>query len=356
MDRMLSYIFGKLNRRQLEEIGTLKSPTKPLYIAKQNVENLSQQKEELEVLLPAKFEIEEDIKEKQKEVVSEEETLKILQELEKMHSESKLEEEKINMNIKAREELEKNKENIEKELEGIKSVIGKPKKSNFLYIIPITISIIAMVLFVMEKPEIGAIGAILGAIFLLVIILKNRKANNEYKTAKEEEIRAKQDVQNRLNLVENEINVKNKQIQEAKGLQEYKQKMQEEAINSKYPNAKKITLDNFDSRSNILEEQNYINELKLSISQKELSKKQITERLENLVEIEEKLKINEENLKELIENDKVINIAKEALANAYNEMKESITPKFTENLSNLVNRITEGKYKTVKVNEENIKE
>ena len=91
----------------------------------------------------------------------------------------------------------------------------------------------------------------------------------------------------------------------------------------------------------------------MSIDQKELTKKQITESLETLVEIEEKLKINEENLKELIENDEIINIAKEALVIAYNEMKESITPKFTENLSNSISTITSGKYKKVKVNEEN---
>lgn len=34
-------------------------------------------------------------------------------------------------------------------------------------------------------------------------------------------------------------------------------------------------------------------------------------------------------------------------------MRESITPKFTENLSNSIKSITSGKYKTVKVNEEN---
>ncbi|MCI8620771.1 MAG: hypothetical protein HFJ50_02935 [Clostridia bacterium] len=350
---LIKKYFGKLNKKQLEEIGTLKSPTKPLYIIKQNVENLRRQKEELEMILPTKFEIDEEIKQKQKEIASEEETLKILQELERVNIEVKLEEEKINMNIKAKEELQKTKEEIKKELDEIKSDDKKPKKLSFLYIIPVAISIITIILFIMENLALGMIGAVLTVIIFFFIIFKNIKEINQYKNVKDEEIRAKKEVQNKLDLIENEINAKNKQIEETKELQEYKQKMKKDAIISKYPKANKFKFENFDSRSNILEEQNYINELKLSIAQKELTKKQITESLETLVEIEEKLKINEENLKELIENDEIINIAKEALVIAYNEMKESITPKFTENLSNSISTITSGKYKKVKVNEEN---
>ena len=129
--------------------------------------------------------------------------------------------------------------------------------------------------------------------------------------------------------------------------------MQKERIKAKYPSADKHIFESFENNSNILEEQNYINDLKFSISKKEYKRVQIIEELEKVVEIEEKLAVYNDVLQELIEYDETIEIAKEALNRAYLEMKETITPEFTENLSKSIYKITSGKYKKVKVNEEN---
>ena len=58
-------IVKNLNKRQVEEVGTLKSPTKPLYITTQNIEMLKIKKTGLEELVPKKYEVEEEIKIKQ---------------------------------------------------------------------------------------------------------------------------------------------------------------------------------------------------------------------------------------------------------------------------------------------------
>ena len=47
-----------------------------------------------------------------------------------------------------------------------------------------------------------------------------------------------------------------------------------------------------------------------------------------------------------------MNLAKEVLNEAYEKMKNSVTPKFTENLSKNISKITNGKYSKVKFNEE----
>ena len=117
--------------------------------------------------------------------------------------------------------------------------------------------------------------------------------------------------------------------------------------------AKHILSEEDENDIDIIEEQNYINRLKLDIAQKEIARKQVAEKLERLVDIEERLSENEEILNELNEKNDSINIAKEALEEAYIIMKESITPRFTANLSNSIKTITSGKYRTVKVNEEN---
>ena len=70
---------------------------------------------------------------------------------------------------------------------------------------------------------------------------------------------------------------------------------------------------------------------------------------ENLtVVLEEKFQrcIQERNELQSLGNS--INIAKEAIEKAYNRMKSEITPKFTQNLSLIVEKISKGKYKNVK--------
>ena len=48
-----------------------------------------------------------------------------------------------------------------------------------------------------------------------------------------------------------------------------------------------------------------------------------------------------------------MNLAKGILNKAYEEMKNTVTPKFTENLSTNISKITDGKYKHVNVYDEN---
>lgn len=159
----------------------------------------------------------------------------------------------------------------------------------------------------------------------------------------------KKEIENKIELISNEINLKERAIKETKDALELNLKIKKEELKLKYLGASKIEIED---NVNIQEEQKYINNLKLTLSQKELEIKQILQKLEDLVEIEENLNLNKENYEELIEYNKVIEIAKEALDAAYLKMRESITPEFTNNLSNLVNSITDGRYKKVKVNEE----
>ena len=55
----------------------------------------------------------------------------------------------------------------------------------------------------------------------------------------------------------------------------------------------------------------------------------------------------DEKIQELHSLENSINIAKESLEEAYDEIKNNITPKFTNNLSLLIEKISNGKYKKV---------
>ena len=317
------------------------------------MEKLNEQKKELERLVPEKFAVEREIEKIQREVSEEEECLKLLQELDIIDSIIKLEKEKINIHIKSKEELEKKRLELVAEADEIMEVQQKPKVLGLFYLFPILLSGASMISFILNQPLLGSISVISVLISIIMIILKKAKLNKEYTQELEEIRKIKQDIENRKTLVENEIKAKDKLIQETQNLIIEKEKKQRESILSKYSNVEKITVENFHNKLDIFEQQKYINNLKLIITQKEYTKNQIAEKLENLVEIEEELKANEEILQELIKYDEAINLAKEALEEAHIQMKESITPKFTKNLSNLIESITARRYKKVKVSEDN---
>ena len=60
----------------------------------------------------------------------------------------------------------------------------------------------------------------------------------------------------------------------------------------------------------------------------------------------------EEDKKDLIKRNEEINLTKEFLNKAYIEMKNNITPKFTENMSNNIAKISNNKYTKVGINDE----
>lgn len=57
-----------------------------------------------------------------------------------------------------------------------------------------------------------------------------------------------------------------------------------------------------------------------------------------MVVLEEKREADKEKLAELREKESIINIAIENLMDAYEEMKTTITPKFTKNLSESIQK------------------
>ena len=155
--------------------------------------------------------------------------------------------------------------------------------------------------------------------------------------------------------MENEICEKEKIILEKKDKAEIKRKIYCEELKNRFSNVNNIEvlLKEDIKAENIIDEQNYLNELKLKITQIEIQKNEINKKIENVTRIEEELENKEEELKELLEYKGAIELAIESLEKANNKMQENITPKFTENLSNAIKKISNGKYKTVKVNEEN---
>ena len=347
-------IMTKLNKKQTDEIGTEKSPTKPLYQTKQKIETLNISKKELENILPMQYELDNKKEKLEKEIKMGEKELELLQNLGQIQAERKIEEEKININIKSKEEIENKRKEEEKNLDSVKPEKISKKNLKTLYIIPLLLTIIAIILFLINQKIISYIGGIIDVISIIVIFLINSNENKKYRKIKEEEKRERNNIQNKIEVLENEIKEKEKIINEKQNELNIKTNLEKEQIKNKFQDIQNI--ENYFTKEinseNILNEQKYINDLKLELTRLEMQRKDIIEKLENKTQIEEKLENAEEMLEELVNYNDSINIAKEALEKAYLKMKENITPRFSSNLSKAIQNISSGKYKTVKVNEE----
>ncbi len=96
-----------------------------------------------------------------------------------------------------------------------------------------------------------------------------------------------------------------------------------------------------------------INDLKLKSRVLETEKANLDEKLEILARIEENLEGQKCLKEELLSLEVSYNIAKQALSQAYEEIKHNLSPKFEQKLCEITAELTNGRYKKVMVNDEN---
>ena len=98
--------------------------------------------------------------------------------------------------------------------------------------------------------------------------------------------------------------------------------------------------------------QNEINNKKLQLHSLELDRKNIEPKLDNLANIEEELVNNNQKMSTLQKINLSFELAKNVLEKSYEEMRNNVTPRFTQELSKNISEITNGKYSNINLNEE----
>lgn len=369
----------KLNKKQIEEIGTLRTTGRPMNIIKEEQFNLQDEIGELEEYKEERYSIEENKNNLENKIQENEKKLEILKQIKKIYTDKKIEEQKLELNqnlVKSYEEKIENikaqKEGIETKYKEITNIINEKKekelteKEKNLKIkkiatsIILILSIIVGIIFI-KNILISAISFTIGVISIVVLIenLKN-KDNEPKKEESEQQIKIKE----RLQVAKNEIEKMQAQLEMLNKSKEEKKseiEKQEQEINftiekelSKIKEAYKlenIELDNNTSYE-IESLQEEINKNKLQLHSLELDKNNIMPKLEKLASMEEQLQELNEKEVTLNKQNEAIELAKKVLEIAYTKMKENVTPKFTENLSKNIEKISNGKYKKVKINDE----
>ena len=423
----------KINKIQIEEIGTERSQGRPINIIKQSKEKIENEKKELINLKNKQYEIEEIKNKLEKEIIEDENKLNLIKEINSLKEKEKLENEKINLNKKIifeneeeikklklekneieqknkNEEVNFNENNLLKEkkekLNNINNNIYKIEKNKkiqkILLIIFILLFITIATINVMftKNQYVSEISITAIPIAFMIYFITNFVNNNNLKlqkikkqevinllnTQKSEELEKEE---NKLYKINAEIEILEKNISNQKlNIQKIIEKnnfefnLEKEKIKNNYleklnyeKNNKLINNEiNLEENNNLINEkikleinnyldnenlnneinllENKLNKNKLEIHSLQLDKNNLIPKLEKLSSLEEELEELNEREENLIKDNYAIELLKEVLEKSYNKMKDSVTPKFTNNLSKNIEKISNGKYKNVRVNDE----
>ncbi len=363
----------KINKRQVEEIGTLRSQGRPINIIKQEQFKLQDEIGELEEYKEKQYEIEEIKQQLEEKIKQDEEKLKLVKELKTIEETEKMEKQKIalnenilNENNEKIEKLKLNRKQLENEINKIKVPNRENKKTNKSQnIIYIAIMIITVILAIILKNNTIALIAmitifIIGALVLIISnIINIKKIAKQNKNIEKQISKAnneKQEIQINIDKINTQIDllIKNSDEQ-AKAIENAEDVLKKQIENerNKIKNTYKLEEINVNNISFELENiQNSINKNKLEIHSLEIDKTSILPKLEKLAQMEEELQELNEKEQNLLKLNSSIELAKQILEIAYTKMKENVTPKFTKNLSKNIEEISDGKYKNVRINDE----
>ena len=352
---------NKLNKKQLNEIGTSRSNDRPINKIEKELNELKIKKNNLNNIITNKENFEIENNKIKTEINNSGNKIEIIKNIKEIIEKNKIEKEKINLISENILNYEKEIDNLKNEKEKIsKKTIKETNNKNNKLIIEIISLILSIIIFisgfVFKNNIIKIITLIPTVVFIatLCINIKNKKEikriKENNKTIKKEEI----NIKNKIEIIEK--NIKDEKLK--KELLENKIKniinIEKEKIKNKYNSEKYIEelfLNN--NIENIYEKEiKILNENKLQLHKLEIEKNNMEEKLNNLILIDEKINYLDEQYNELMQKNESMEYAKNILEKAYIEMKQNITPKFIKNLSEIIKEISDNKYEEIKFNNE----
>ena len=378
----------RINRRQLDEVGTERSREKPINVVSRKINELENEQTELEKYGDIKYEIEDKKNDLKSVIIDLENENNFLKEINLVDEKEKIEQEKIKIqeNIKNENEekinllnnkineIKNNNKNIldENNYNNKNKIIKineeKNKSTKKIILLSIIILIINILQFILIKNKlINCIFLLTVPMLLIFYIYSKNKLNKKIKEQEkiekdnqeiEEKINSEiNNINQEINLLKNTNKTTDEKIINLKNNFNLKINLEKEKIKNKYLNKiEKNKINNLINLKNINYEinnlQNKINNKKIELHQLELDQKNIEPKLDNLSKIQEELVNNKDKMLTLQNLNMSFELAKQVLEKSYDEMKNTVTPKFTQELSKNIDNITAGKYTNLMFNDE----
>ena len=377
----------RINKRQLDEVGTSKSREKPINITLRKIEKLELEKNGLTKYEDFKYEIEEHKSNLNEQISKLESKNNFLKEIKLIFEKEKIENEKIKVqeNIKSEnnekinsiklkiDELKNNNKDIlqndfensknDKKISREKSRLNKKVISLFVLVILFNI-----LQFIFIDNRIFNYAILVTIPMVLIYCIYQKYKLNKRIRRDEQEKQTKLDVFNSVNseinnlnqemkiLENNNLDIENK-LNNLKGNLNLKINLEKEKLKNNYlGKLESYQVGNFNTLEDVNIEienmQKMINDKNIELHKLEVDQNNIEPMLDNLSKIEEELVNNKNKMLTLNKMNQSFDLAKEVLTRAYEDMKNTVTPRFTEELSKNVSSITNGKYNNIRFNDE----
>lgn len=343
----------KLNKKQLDEVGTERSSGRPINIVNENIRELKKKKEELEIDENKKDELDVNIINAEKNIDKINIQIALMKEIKAHKEEIRVEEEKLKINENIINEQKDKIEELESKREH-KTKIKKQNKAPIYALLILTIINVILAILNINTLFIFTLIALIVADIALIVTgnIKEKKERNlqkEYKNKIASEIELLEEsiknTEGKTRRIREEINDKNTAVI-MELTNKYANDIDKEDIRTLF------MLNLTDINQELTDMENSASNAQLKLHTDRINYEHIEEKENTKAKIEEKLQGYLEDKEELIELSKSIELAKTALEEAYEKMKNEVTPKFTEDLSVIIKNISEGKYKNVKYTDE----
>ena len=372
---------SNINTMLLNEVGTSNSKERPINIAESNIKKYTIDLMTINDVKNNRYEIEEKINNYKQEINIENKKDKLLNSVKEIIDKNKIEKEKIKLKNNILEENNNKIKNLDNEKDNLvnkikntenifennlknKKINNKNKIINFIILIFLIIINILNFIFI-KNIIINILLFLLIPIYLIYFFIKLNK-NKKIKIEEENKLNKinseNEEIKKQMNILDGQIELLEKNSEDTKNEIE----KIENNLNNKLLEEKNDIIENnknnfsedyindlFNSNIDLLinTNQRKINELNLQIHKLEIDRDNIDPKLEKLIHTEELLEIEQENLNKLQNRAEELNLAKVILDESYTEMKKNITPKFNQSLSKNVEKISDGKYKNIIIND-----
>lgn len=360
-------IMAKLSKKQIEEIGTSRSIDRPINIVTKRLEQIQNEKENLNSFTTKQYEIDDKSQNLEKEIKQQESELELLKELRNLQERQQLEKEKIKINEEVIKEYNKKIEKLKDKLGietkdknvGISVVPAHKVKRRFLAILSILFAIsTAISIFAIKNDIITALNIVL--LVVTVIYLGYTQYKNKIGIIEKEKLENVEtsNIKNEIDVLTKSILKLENETYEINYRLENENLEEKEKLRNKYMGIIPIkTIDENLVKNSLIYDinvlQNKISENKIQLHTTKVDKDNILPKMENLANLEEEYAQLEEQYKNLYDKNEQINLAKIEIEKAYEEIKKDVTPKFTSNLSKIIERVSEGKYTNIQFDEKN---
>lgn len=345
----------KINKMQNEEVGTERTSQRPINIVDSKINRLLQEKLGLESY---KERAQDSLPERERlyqEIQEDENKKEFLKEIKAKKDNNRLKSAEINFNKNLEKEYNEKIRELNKKIDTYTQSDVKNKKINFKnYYITLALLIIVFltVLICLPNKELSA----LILIPILVTVYKMYESKKKIENIDLEEKDSTSKIASEIDILKQNQEIQRKEAEEKEYKLNKEIEKDREDIISKYQDKVSIgyieeyldkTYEELVRKIELKE--NKINSSKFRLQTIENNIREINSKLENLSSVEEELQNAEEEKEELISLNNSYNIAKECLERAYSQVKENISPKFTENLCTIISEISNNRYRNIVV-------